>query len=53
MLTRPAAVAVIDNLLKLKEKCDLGLLVATHDEGLAAAIAHRQLRIREGKLCED
>jgi peptide/nickel transport system ATP-binding protein len=52
-LDRPAAVAVIDNLLKLKEKCDLGLLVATHDEGLAAAIAHRQLRIREGKLCED
>lgn len=51
-LDRAAAVTVIENLLTMQRSRALALLVATHDEGLADAIAHRQLTIRGGKLCD-
>lgn len=51
-LDRSAAAAVVDNLLTMQRSRALALLVATHDESLAAAISHRQLMIREGQLCE-
>ncbi|MCB9877060.1 MAG: ABC transporter ATP-binding protein [Planctomycetes bacterium] len=51
-LDRAAAVAVIDNLLTMQRSRALALVVATHDEGLAAAIAHRCLWLRRGELCE-
>lgn len=51
-LDRTAAVAVIDNLLTMQRSRALALVVATHDEGLAAAIAHRCLWLRGGRLCE-
>jgi ABC-type glutathione transport system ATPase component len=51
-LDRAAAVAVIDNLLTMQRNRAVAIVVATHDESLAAAIAHRQLTVREGQLCE-
>ena len=51
-LDRKAAVTVVDNLLTLQRSRGLALLVATHDEGLAAAIAHRRLELAGGVLCE-
>ena len=51
-LDRAAAVAVIDNLLTMQRNLAVAIVVATHDESLAAAIAHRQLTVREGQLCE-
>ena len=51
-LDRSAAVAVVDNLLTMQRSRALAMLVATHDESLAAAISHRQLTIQEGQLCE-
>ena len=45
-----AAVTVINSLLMMQSKLAMGVVVATHDESLAAAIAHRQLTIREGQL---
>lgn len=51
-LDRAAAVAVIDNLLSMQRSRALAIVVATHDESLAEAIAHRQLTVREGQLCE-
>lgn len=51
-LDRASAAAVIDNLLTMQRSRALALLIATHDESLAAAIAHRQLIVREGQLCE-
>ena len=51
-LDRAAAVAVIENLLTMQRSRALAIVVATHDEILAASIAHRQLTVREGQLCE-
>jgi predicted ABC-type transport system involved in lysophospholipase L1 biosynthesis ATPase subunit len=51
-LDRAAAVVVIDNLLTMQRNRAVAIVVATHDESLAAAIAHRQLTVREGQLCE-
>jgi ABC-type glutathione transport system ATPase component len=51
-LDRAAAVAMIDDLLTMQRSLALAIVVATHDESLAAAIAHRQLTVREGQLCE-
>jgi len=51
-LDRAAAVAVIDNLLTMQRSRGLALLIATHDEGLADAVAHRKLELRGGTLCE-
>jgi len=51
-LDRSAAAAVVDNLLALQASSEVALMVATHDEGLAAAISHRQWVIRGGQLCE-
>ena len=45
-----AAATVIDSLLTMQSKFAMGVVLATHDESLAAAIAHRQLTIREGQL---
>jgi ABC-type glutathione transport system ATPase component len=51
-LDRSTAVAVIENLLTMQRSRALALVIATHDESLAAAIAHRQLLLRGGQLCE-
>lgn len=51
-LDRAAAVAVIDDLLTMQRNRGVAIVVATHDESFAAAIAHRQLTVREGQLCE-
>lgn len=51
-LDRSSAVTVIDNLLTMQRSRALALLVATHDESLAEAIAHRSLILKEGRLCE-
>ena len=51
-LDRASASAVIESLLTLQRSRALAFVIATHDESLAAAIAHRQLVLREGRLCE-
>lgn len=52
-LDRSSAAAVIDSLLTMQRSRALALVIATHDESLAAAITHRQLTVREGRLCEE
>ncbi|MCK5940332.1 MAG: ABC transporter ATP-binding protein, partial [Planctomycetes bacterium] len=51
-LDREAAATVVENLLTMQRSRALALLIATHDESLAEAIAHRRLILREGRLCE-
>lgn len=51
-LDRGSAVTVIENLLAMRRSRALALVVATHDESLAEAIAHRRLILKEGRLCE-
>jgi len=51
-LDRVAAVDVIENVLTMQRSKELTIVVATHDESLADAIADRQLTVREGQLCE-
>lgn len=50
-LDRAAATHVIERLLVLQRSRALALLLVTHDEELAAAVAHRVLRMQGGRLC--
>lgn len=50
-LDRDAAVAVIDTLLQVQRRRQLAIVLATHDEALAAAIADRSLKLEGGVLC--
>jgi peptide/nickel transport system ATP-binding protein len=50
-LDRPTAVAVVETLLQLQRDRGLTLLLVTHDEDLARAVADRVLRVEGGRLC--
>ncbi len=49
-LDRTAALAVMDLILDLQREHGLALLLITHDEELAAAVADRTLRLQGGRL---
>ncbi|MFK7741627.1 MAG: ABC transporter ATP-binding protein [Planctomycetota bacterium] len=51
-LDRASAVSVISTLLELHRSRGLSIVLATHDESLARAVAHRRLRLEGGELCE-
>lgn len=50
-LDRPAAVAVLESLLALQRSRGLAIVLVTHDQDLAAAVAHRVVAVQGGKLC--
>jgi peptide/nickel transport system ATP-binding protein len=50
-LDRQAAVAVLESLLALQRSRGLALVLVTHDQDLAVAVAHRILAVQGGRLC--
>jgi peptide/nickel transport system ATP-binding protein len=50
-LDRATAIEVMAMLLELQRSRSLALLLVTHDEELAAVVAHRVLRLQGGRLC--
>lgn len=49
-LDRLTATAVVETLLVMQRSRALGLVVVTHDRGLAVALGHRVLEVRGGRL---
>lgn len=50
-LDREAAVSVMETILELHRQRRMALLLITHDEDLAAAVADRVVRLEGGRLC--
>ena len=49
-LDRATATAVVETLLVMQRSRGLGLVVVTHDATLAAALGHRVIEVKDGKL---
>lgn len=50
-LDRDTAVAVMHTVLELQRERGMGILLITHDDELARAVAHRVVTLRGGVLC--
>jgi peptide/nickel transport system ATP-binding protein len=50
-LDAASAVEVMTNVLRLLDERPMACVLVTHDEDLAAAAAHRVLRLQEGRPC--
>jgi peptide/nickel transport system ATP-binding protein len=50
-LDRATSAAVMAAVLAILAKTQMALILITHDEELAAAVAHRTLRLEEGRPC--